>query len=236
MKRDLVVIVPSRGRPNNARALAGALGDTCTAYTRAVFAIDDDDPTREFYDVPVTMCGAWQPMVSKLNKVAIHIASGKDAPFAMAFLGDDHRPRTTGWDTSVLAALRKLRTGVVYGDDLIEHANLASSWVMTSDIVRALGRMVPAPVEHMFCDNAVMDLARAAGCLRYLPNVVIEHCHPLVHKASWDPGYWRVNQPAQYARDRATYRTWQSIQFDDDVRTVKELREARHVGAVRNRQ
>ena len=118
-------------------------------------------------------------------------------------MGDDHRPRTDGWDTKMLAALRELGTGVVYGDDLLQGERLCTSWAMTSDIVRALGRMVPAPVEHMFCDNAVMDLAKAAKCLRYLPDVVIEHLHPLAGKADWDPGYWRVNRPTSTERDGA---------------------------------
>jgi hypothetical protein len=214
-----------------------AFADTCVSDIRVLFAVDDDDPTLDRYgDVPLTRCGPWEPMVPKLNKVALRVASDTSAPFAVAFLGDDHRPRTVGWDLTMLSALMDLGdTGVVYGDDLIEHANLASSWVMTADIIRALGRMVPAPVEHMFCDNAVMELAGAAKCLRYLPDVVIEHCHPIVGKAAWDPGYWRVNRPEQYARDRAIYSTWQSIQFNDDVSTIKKLREARHVGVVRNR-
>jgi len=236
MKRDLVVIVPTRNRPDNAHVLNAAFATTCSANTSLLFAIDDDDATLPGYEgLHLVSNGAWEPMVPKLNKIAVQVASGANAPYAIAFMGDDHRPRTKDWDTNMLAALWKLRTGVVYGDDLIEHANLASSWVMTTDIVRALGRMVPAPVEHMFCDNAVMDLAKGAKCLQYLSNVVIEHCHPLVGKAPWDPGYWRVNQPAQYTRDGATYRTWKSIQLEDDVSTVKKLREARHVGAVRNR-
>ncbi len=46
---DLVVIVPSRGRPHTMAEMARAFDETCTAGTRLVFAIDDDDPTRMDY-------------------------------------------------------------------------------------------------------------------------------------------------------------------------------------------
>ena len=41
---DLVVVVPSRGRPARARALVEAFEATCTADTELVFAVDEDDP------------------------------------------------------------------------------------------------------------------------------------------------------------------------------------------------
>jgi hypothetical protein len=51
-----------------------------------------------------------------------------------------------------------------------------------------------------------MALGSAAGCLRYLPDVVVEHGHPLVRKGQWDAGYARVNDKAMYARDEAAFR------------------------------
>ena len=213
---DLVVVVPSRGRPDNARRLAQAFALTCKTRPRLFFAIDDDDPSVGDYPDAVKAyarawpykCGPWQPMVTKLNGMVYPYAETDDAPFVLGFMGDDHLPITPGWDTKVLAALREMGTGVVYGDDGFRHADLASSWFMTADIVRALGRMVPAPVEHLACDNAVMDLAREAGCLRYLPDVLIEHRHPLAGKSEWDSSYARTNSAAQYHKDLTTYAEW----------------------------
>lgn len=228
---DLVVVVPTRGRPGNARLLAQAFTDTCTAGTRLVFAADGDDPTLGEYveatgsgRAELLVCGPWQPMVSKLNQAVAQVIDDGGAPFAVAFMGDDHRPRTHGWDVAMLAALRDLGTGVVYGDDLLQHERLCTAWAMTSDIVRALGRMVPAPVDHMYCDNAVLALAKLAGCLRYLPEVVIEHLHPLAGKAEWDPGYARVNRPEQYHADEAAYRRWLADGLAADVAAVTNCR------------
>jgi hypothetical protein len=97
---------------------------------------------------------------------------------------------------------------------------------MTADIVRALGKMVPAPVDHLYCDNAIRDLGRRADCLTYLPDVLIEHMHPAAGKASTDPQYQRVNSRQQYKGDRAAYHQWiESAQLELDAATVRKLTE-----------
>src|SRR6185369_3994131 len=156
---DLVVIVPSRGRPEAARSLADAFQQTCTADTELVFAVDDDDETLERYSelaaTPVgpgvtlarlfprvSVCVVDNPtnMVRALNGAATFAARFVyPAPFAIGFMGDDHLPRTYGWDTAHLTALRDLGTGIVYGDDLLQRRRLPTQCAMTADIVQALG-------------------------------------------------------------------------------------------------
>jgi hypothetical protein len=227
---DLLVIVPTRGRPESLARIVEAWTAT-GAFDTADLAlvVDGDDPTLAGYaaewerlGTPCRMVQAekWEPLVPKLDGAALAYAPDY---FALGFAGDDHLPRTHGWAKTMLAALREMGTGVVYGDDLLQRERLCTSWAMTSDIVRALGRMVPAPVEHMACDNAVMDLAKLAGCLRYLPDVVIEHVHPLAGKTDWDDGYRRVNRPEQYRSDELAYSRWLRGGRAADVATVKAL-------------
>jgi hypothetical protein len=246
MNSDLLVIVPSRGRPESLERVAAAW-DATKAFGESaglVFAVDDDDPSLPGYHTALARlaaadpgrginlmnAGRWRPMVAKLDRAANLFAC--QGHFALAFMGDDHRPRTVGWASTMLAALREMGTGIVYGDDLLQRERLCTAWAMTSDIVQTLGAMVPAPVEHMYCDNAVMDLGRLAGCLRYLPEVVIEHCHPLAGKADWDGGYARVNRADQYRRDEALYRHWCDGMRDVHVAAVKALRSSD--GSVRD--
>jgi hypothetical protein len=230
---ELLVIVPSRGRPESLGRVAeawratGALDDGA----RLMFAVDDDDPMLPRYRgawvmapwVHLMAFGPWQPMVSKLNAVAGAVAA--EGYFAVGFAGDDHLPRTPGWVGAYLGALRELGTGIVYGDDGIQGRRLPTQWAMTSDIVRALGRMVPAPVDHLYCDNAVKDLGEQAGCLRYLPDVLIEHMHPVVGKAPVDAGYARVNRAAQYRKDRAAYEAWARVDLAVAAGVVRTMRE-----------
>jgi hypothetical protein len=225
---DLIVIVPSRGRPGAAHALARVFADTCTADTRLVFSVDVDDPKRAEYS-PLISNGPVEldvdvnrSMVDALNSSAGKRLTGH--PYAIGFMGDDHCPRTHGWDQAYLDALRELGTGIVYGNDLLQRERIPTQVAMTADIVRTLGYMAPPGLVHLYVDNFWRDLGAVADCLRYLPDVVIEHRHPVAGKASWDDGYRRVNAPEVYERDRLAYSGYLAGRFRDDVATVRALR------------
>jgi hypothetical protein len=164
-------------------------------------------------------------MVEALNARATGYAGLDDPPFAIGFMGDDHCPRTYGWDKAYVDALREMGTGIVYGNDLIQGARLPTQVAMTADIVRALGYMAPPALTHLYVDNFWRDLGTVAGCLRYLPDVTVEHRHPIAGKAEWDEGYRRVNDAAMYERDRLAYVEYQRTQFVADVAKVKALRD-----------
>jgi hypothetical protein len=231
---DLLIIVPTRGRPQSVSRVVEAWRDT-DAFDVAdlLFAIDADDPKieeyrRELYGyakslkIKVRVSPTWRPMVPKLNSAALDHARFSSYA-AIGFMGDDHLPRTRRWAQAYTEALEKLGTGVVYGDDGIQGQRLPTQWAMTSDIIREIGAMVPADVEHLYCDNAVMDLGAAAGCLQYLPDVLIEHMHPVAGKAAVDDGYARVNARGQYAKDRAAYEIWKVTKLPVQAAGVRAL-------------
>jgi hypothetical protein len=227
MSADLVVIVPTRGRPHAARELRQAFRDTSTGNTELVFAVDSDDPTRpEYGHDDVIVAPGPSNMVTTLNYVASALLPPRiGRPFGVAFMGDDHRPRSAGWDSAYLETLCELRTGLVYGDDLVQGESLPTQIAMTSDIIRAVGYMAPPDLVHLFVDNFWMSLGRLAGCLRYRPDVVIEHVHPITKKVGWDEGHQRVNAPEMYARDQAAWgRFCISGQMGEAVEKVRALR------------
>ncbi|HEU4751980.1 MAG TPA: class I SAM-dependent methyltransferase [Armatimonadota bacterium] len=229
---DLAILVPTRGRPGNLRKVIEAW-DFTNGWSHAdLYAlVDADDPElagyRELVKNPsgpslwLLEIPRWMPMVHKLDLAARELA---DRYWALGFAGDDHLPQTIGWAKRYADVLRELGTGMVYGDDGYQGAKLSTEWAMTSDVVRALGRMVPAPVEHMFCDNAVLALFTAAGAVRHLPEIRIEHMHPVAGKARTDAQYERVNSRDQMARDRAAYQLWQTTERAAHVRAVRALR------------
>ena len=212
----LVVVVPSRGRPHAVAELAETFRTTCTADTELVFAVDGDDPLLEQYlaaarealpgGLGVGVCGAPSTMVRALDQVAA-FALEHHQPEAVAFMGDDHRPRTEGWDAAYLDALRTT-PGLVYGNDLIQRSNLPTQVAMSAGVVRALGHMAPPTLTHLYVDNYWRDLGRACHCLTYLPDVVVEHVHPVAGKAEWDEGYRRVNDRSMYAKDALAYQDY----------------------------
>jgi predicted O-methyltransferase YrrM len=237
MSVDLAVIVPTRGRPENIRKVVSAW-DFTNAWDVAdlVLVIDRDDPEYQRYEAlheehrhpdtgeelfSIHVQPHWVPMVHKLNHAAFTLTEGY---FALGFAGDDHLPQTIDWAKRYLTVLHEMGTGMVYGDDGYQGRKLSTEWAVTSDVVRALGRMVPAPVEHMYCDNSMMDLFNGAGALRHLPEVRIEHRHPVAGKADSDDQYKRVNHRDQFSRDRRAYERWRSSGMVTDINTVRALR------------
>ena len=232
---DLVILVPSRGRPEAARALAEHFRATCTANTFLCLVVDEDDPTRAGYETvgdgarSGVLFTPSSTMVEALNMAAGYYA-GTGETFAVGFLGDDHRPRTVGWDEQYLTALRELGTGIVYGDDGLQGERLPTQCAMTADIVRALGWMAPPALRHMHVDDFWLDLGKAAGCIRYLPAVLVEHVHPAAGKAAMDDGYERVNAPEVYAADGQAYAAYRANEMPADVTKVRALRGAAPTG------
>lgn len=226
-----MAIVPSRGRPAAAREMVTAFHQTTTANTLLVFAVDADDPTLDEYleilddpAVRVYVAPAPSTMVRTLNAAAARYAPDT---FAVAFLGDDHRPRTVGWDNSYIYTLYELRgTGIVYGNDLLQGENIPTQVAMTANIVQALGFMAPPVLTHLFVDNYWKALGQDAGCILYLPDVIVEHLHPFAGKARMDDGYHRVNAPEMYVRDRLAYDGYAELHLAADVAKVRALRDA----------
>lgn len=223
---DLTVIVPSRGRPEAAVELADTFALTCKADTQLVFAVDVGSGDVEIYDDVLDGSDAGlffadsHNMVESLNYAATFYAGDG---FALGFMGDDHRPRTMGWDALYLEELHKLGTGIVYGNDLLQGHNLPTQCAMTSNIVTALGYMAPPALTHMYVDNFWLMLGRTTGCIRYLPNVVVEHMHPLANKALWSEGHKRVNAQEMYEKDHTAFNDYLAGDFVTDVAKIRGL-------------
>lgn len=227
---DLLMIVPSRGRPENIAELAGSWAETATGRTQLLVAADDDDPLLGGYRAEVVVAGSRircefvhgprQRLGPTLNRLAVERVGDY---FAIGFMGDDHRPRTPGWDEAMVATLREMGTGVVYGNDLVQREALPTAVVMTSDIIRTLGYMVPPGLVHLFMDNFWLGLGQALGRLRYLDDVVIEHCHPLAKTAEWDAGYRECNSREMYARDHAEFVRWVREDSQEAVARLRSL-------------
>ena len=193
------MIVPTRSRPDNVEDFLDAWSATTFGRADLLFAVDDDDPAlpryREISDA--SRCAGFTRGVhlhvgprlrlgGTLNAVSEKFTDAYDA---LCFMGDDHLARSGRWDLAFLAELERLGTGIVYGNDLIQGPALPTAVAMTTDIIRELGYMVPAGLVHMFADNAWKAWGEGIGRLTYMPDVIIEHNHPLVGKAPMDDLY-----------------------------------------------
>jgi hypothetical protein len=229
----LTILVPTRGRPQNLTRLWQAFLDTCECETRLVALVDRDDPElrayqaiyRQLEDEPMFRMGIGPRLRlgPTLNVAAPKWAARSDA---VGFMGDDHLPRTAGWDGRYLDELKRLGTGLVYGNDRIQQAALPTQVAMTSDIILATGHMVPAGALHLWLDNAWLALGRALDAITYLPDVIVEHLHPIAGRAQWDAGYAEANTDARSDADRAVFERWREHELPTWVRQIKEYERA----------
>ena len=220
--RALTVLVPSRGRPHNIQQLLESWESTITGDTHLIVIVDDDDPTLEEYlKLPVEVrVGPRLRIGGTLNVVAPEVATTSRN---IGFMGDDHRPRTKGWDEAFINELDKLKVGVVYGNDLAHGVNLATSVTMTSNIVSTLGYMcVPGSI-HLFLDNFWMELGRGTN-ITYFDDVVIEHVHPHFQKALLDNTYVEANSPEVWGADEITFNNYVATQLQDDLQKLRTLK------------
>lgn len=200
--RDLLMIVPTRGRPGNTSELIEAWTATTSRHADLLIAVDDDDPDLDGYralglpEAVTPLGGQIRMTVGPRERLGgtLNTLSHRYAPHyrALGFLGDDHRPRTRHFDAALIGALDRLHTGIVYGDDLFQGPNLPTAVAMTSDIVTTLGYMCPGGLVHMYLDNAWKAWGEGIGRLAYLPHVVIEHLHPHAGKGTTDDRYTEV--------------------------------------------
>ena len=206
VESDLVVLIPTRGRPDNAVALEQAFVDTNTTAKR-VYVVDFSDETRSEYswklplESVIMIHNETKGMAYPLNYAAREFLGEFDN---FAFMGDDHRPRTTNWDQLFVEQLYS-GSDIVYGNDLFQGAALPTAVAMSSQIVKELRGMVPDTLRHLYLDNFWLKLGQDLGKIKYMPEVIIEHCHAFNGKAPMDENYARVNAPEVYAADKIAY-------------------------------
>ena len=227
MSGDLLVIVPSRGRPQNVARLLDAVHETRRARTHVHVAVDDDDSALDAYQDMWNGhagsgdwlgVGARDGLIGWTNKIAVENAA--DYRF-LASLGDDHLPRTKGWDTALIRAIEDMGgTGIAYPWDGVRE-DIPEAVVMSSNIVTALGWMALPDLRHYYPDNVWADLGRGAGCLRHCRAVWVEHVHPATGKAV--PDQTNRDNAKSISADKVAYLQWRSERMAADVATVRGL-------------
>ena len=227
MAMKMCVVVPSRGRPENADRLAKAFIDT-NAEADLYIVVDNDDPKWNEYakNESYGMLPADNKTggcATSLNTGAVLLLDITKFPLYdyFVFMGDDHLPRTQKWDQAFIQALNH-DAGIAYGNDLLQGENLPTAYATSREVVNQLRGMTFPGCIHLFFDNFVKQLGVDLGCLKYLPDVIIEHLHPVAGKAEMDEGYARVNQPKWYEEDLLTLQKYiRSEEYADLVNKLK---------------
>lgn len=206
-----------------------AYADTVQGDTDLLVVTDDDDqdayaglqlPARASVTVLPRM---W--LAPKLNTVCVPAA---ERYRAVGFLADDCVPQAPGWDVMLTAALAT--PGIAYPndrrrDDIPEHA------FISSQIITALGWFFEPSLRHYYADEALADLGRAAGCLRYVPDAVVAHLHYHVGGTGAKRDRTYAEAEKNGADDSAAYQAWRTERMGADAATVRAALEAAQCGS-----
>jgi hypothetical protein len=212
----VLLIVPTRSRPESSISFYNAFIQN-SKITDLVFALDDDDEQnyprldKALYEInPRGRVG----MNDKLNLVATKYANQYKY---IAFLGDDHRIITNGWDKKLVESISNIKNGIAYGNDLYQKENLPTAVLMDTNIIKTLGYMTPPEQQHLYLDNFWKDIGNKLGTLRYCPDVIIEHLHFSVGKSEEDSQYREINSIEMYEKDKASYDRYLDLQLNNDI-------------------
>lgn len=209
----MVILVPTRGRPDNCERLFEAFVATRTQAT-IIFCVDDDDPKLEEYkelDLPI-LIGPRKRLVGTLNDVSASLVDRFDI---IGFLGDDTLPKEDCWEDKIHQNFK--RNMIAYGNDGHQGEGLPTGVFLDSRIVKILGYMVPPTFIHLFADNYWKTLGEALGTLTYIPDLDIEHLHPYAGKAEHDQTYAEANSGRVWENDEAAYFNYVKNNLASDV-------------------
>lgn len=226
VKHDLLVITPTRGRPAWAKRLIEAINDQSRGTVHVALCVDEDDPKLDEYrkidlrPFDVLHIGPRKNLVEWTNHVAVRNTARYKY---MASLGDDHVPRTPGWDARLIRVIEGFPggTGFAYPHDGVRD-DVPEAVVVSTDIIEALGWFMLPDLTHYWVDNVWLDLGKANKCIKLLRGVYVEHLSPMVGKAPADSTH--LTQAKRIPQDQAAYKAWRrSDRYKADCEVIKHL-------------
>lgn len=221
----LSLFCPSRGRPDEARALKHSFDQTMTLpHVELVFLVDEDDPTRFAY--PKYGYGGYNNGIiigpgtgdptGPLNR-----AVAKSESDIVGFIGDDSRFESVGWDAKVLDALRE--PGFCWTADGTNPNPWPSTCFVNRTIPEALGWFVLPGLRRGYFDVVWITLAQLTQSARLLPDVMIRHDNGAGDPRSPNFLPERRVSPAVIESDRMVFETWNREQAKADAGRLRRV-------------
>lgn len=135
------------------------------------------------------------------------------------FLADDIVFKTQ-WSAQLASAAAPCF--ISYPDDLVQGERLCTHFTCGGELVRRLGWWALPELQHSGIDLAFMNLGyNVPGLLKYRPDVIFEHMHPMVHKGAQDEIYDHAK--SLMPEDNKIYQRWLRGDLTTDIDKVRGL-------------
>ena len=103
----------------------------------------------------------------------------------------------------------------MFRQDVPEH------WMVSSDVVQALGWFANPAVQHYYLDNSVADLAKRADMIRFCPQAVIEHLHYSVSTETEHDEVYQTTEDKFGEPDLKAFHEWRASQLANEVSVLR---------------
>lgn len=227
--RKVLVICPSRGRPDALRDMLTSLEETKSPGTDSLVYLNHDDPALPEYQektghLPCTFIyGPRKYMIEVCN---IYSLSEPRYDYYL-FNNDDHYFHTVHWDAKMIKVLeeRGQGWGIVGANDLYtEWANCKhpSACMLSRKMIDALGYAIWPPIHHIGADTYFQKIAEGIGRLFLEPGIIIEHRHWLNGKRLMDDNYKWVYGQEEQRYGWGKIREYLFTQYPHDIKKLKD--------------
>ena len=225
MKKDLLVICPTRERPDACARMIKSFHNKTSEKAELVFIIDHDDYwLNEYMDLfertgHLYFKREYDSICAMHNVIACSCYPDYDY---YSITCDDYIYHTGNWDRILIQKLEEKGGGFAYGDDMFGGPALPTTCVISGQIIRALNWIVMPELQYLCGDMVWREIGQRLNRLFYIPEVKIEHMTYLAHKAEMDATFERTNSEESYNKDNRAFREWKSKYMERDITKIRE--------------
>ena len=189
------ILLPTRNRPKNVKKLLENIINTVDKINNIeiCFYIDNDDNSN--FQVLSEMSSklniqAFQGERIKGSQSYNELYKNSSGDIIM-FCADDVAFRTNKWDKLVEYTFQEYPDKImfVYGQDGIQNEKIGTHGFIHKNWVETVGYVLPPYLASAYTDSWITDLSEMVKRRKYLPELIIEHLHPMVNKSPNDNTY-----------------------------------------------
>jgi len=210
----LLIVFPTRGRRDKFFTTLDTYYSTLSDISSIHFhiSLDDDDIEMNRDDVREKLNGylnltyTYGEHLDKIPKFNRDIHSVSYAWDIVIATADDMIPIVKGWDDRIrsdMLSYYKDLDGALFYDDGLQHSKINTLPIMGRTYFNRFNYIWYPGYKSLRCDVEYTEVGFYLGKLKYIPEVIIEHRHPIKDKSKQD--YVHVNNHKHWPLDLALY-------------------------------
>jgi hypothetical protein len=213
-----VLILPTKGRPDNLRRFIKAYNDTKGSLPISVIFDANDGHLYNAVETPSHWRRVSAPAGTPLGGIFDLVFKKYPSEAFYGMVADDVVPETEGWDILLSEACQPDK--IAWGLDELQNDFLPVHPFIGGDLVRKLGFWAAPKLKHWYVDNVWKEIAIALDCAVYRPDIRMIHRHFSNGRAQMDRTY---RQQPDHETDRFAYERFMQEHFPPLIERLKPV-------------